>query len=1205
MGLQFVLGRANTNKRQTMLDEIADELKNDATAEIFYLVPEHIKFQAEMNVIEKVGGQENQQQQSIIGMMRLQVFSFSRLAWYLLKDSDLYAKPQLTNTGLAMLVRKLLIDYEEELTIFRGEAQKNGFIQKLTDLFLELRSGRVQEDDLYQTIQMLGESPQETDFKLKLKDIALIYHAFEEALTGKFIETEDILEALTEKIYTLDLSHTTVYIDNFVQFTAQEQDLILALMNQTKKVTISLTLDKGYVHERPEMYELFQMTGETYYKLYHLARQHQIKVHTDRVIQAIDTDYCLELNLLEEYWVKSNALSPVSAFDKEQADQMNGCIHVWAAENKQAEVTHVANEIHRLVTSGTYRYKDILVLTRDPQEYLTLLQPTFSQNQIPTFIDSADVMSNHPFSELLEALFLIKKNNWRYGDVLRLLRTELLIPQASADLPIERGERIRLQQQQAANFREKVDQTENVVLAYGYEGYHWTKKEPWHYTRFHYDEDDFQSDADLVIQETANQVKDFLNHLLTPFFNKLDKAKNGLEAAKVLYQFLEKNGVPDQLLFWRDESIEQDDLETARRHEQIWQVFIQLVDEFVEVLGDQSFEITSFQDIIQAGFENASYSIVPPSIDQVIYSSFTGTRVGTAKVTFLLGVTNTKMPAQIENTSMLTEEDRMLLDRQLEDDKYLRPSAESQMASEPFIAYQALLDSSDQLYLTYPTSDDAKEGPKISPYIERIVRYFGLNIETKAADIVSLPAPNKKDIFSFIGSKDSTMGQLLMVMRKEQDEKGQLHPVWVSLYQYFKRTKETSKKFYRLLDSLTRKNIPKPLKTEIAEKLYGKDLYLSVSQLESFYQDPYAHFLRYGLKLQERDQFELTSAGTGEFFHDALDLLFKSLINQDLSLEQLDQRTLDQLTDNLFETLKGKDKYLILTASHRMTYIREQLEETVKQMAWALSNQSRRSNMQNVQTEVLFGRIGMQKGVPGLDYALNNGNHLYVRGKIDRVDQMTVKDQHYLNIIDYKSSKHTFNYQEAYYGLAMQMLTYLDIALRHAKDLTGYESLPAGAFYLHVKNPFLKAADVENEEAYREALLKLYKMEGLLLDDPDVLLALDKSIEPSQSSLLFPFRQNKNGDVKSAHFVTLDEMQTLRRHNEKLIVDAGNRILNGETTLRPIYEKRQFIASVNGPLRAVSLFDAMLPENNYYRLEKLPNKQFLEKMKEDENEVEE
>src|SRR5699024_2427210 len=118
---------------------------------------------------------------------------------------------------------------------------------------------------------------------------------------------------------------------------------------------------------------------------------------------------------------------------------------------------------------------------------------------------------------------------------------------------------------------------------------------------------------------------------------------------------------------------------------------------------------------------------------------------------------------------------------------------------------------------------------------------------------------------------------------KEQDEKGQLHPVWVSLYQYFKRTKETSKKFYRLLDSLTRKNIPKPLKTEIAEKLYGKDLYLSVSQLESFYQDPYAHFLRYGLKLQERDQFELTSAGTGEFFHDALDLLFKSLINQDLS----------------------------------------------------------------------------------------------------------------------------------------------------------------------------------------------------------------------------------------------------------------------------------------------------------------------------------
>ena len=55
----------------------------------------------------------------------------------------------------------------------------------------------------------------------------------------------------------------------------------------------------------------------------------------------------------------------------------------------------------------------------------------------------------------------------------------------------------------------------------------------------------------------------------------------------------------------------------------------------------------------------------------------------------------------------------------------------------------------------------------------------------------------------------------------------------------------------------------------VAEQLYGKELYLSVSQLERYYEDPYSHFLQYGLKLKERAKYELSAAGTGEFFHEA------------------------------------------------------------------------------------------------------------------------------------------------------------------------------------------------------------------------------------------------------------------------------------------------------------------------------------------------
>src|SRR5699024_9546468 len=128
------------------------------------------------------------------------------------------------------------------------------------------------------------------------------------------------------------------------------------------------------------------------------------------------------------------------------------------------------------------------------------------------------------------------------------------------------------------------------------------------------------------------------------------------------------------------------------------------------------------------------------------------------------------------------------------------------------------------------------------------------------------------------------------------------------------------------------------------------------------------------------------------------------------------------------------------------------------------------------------------------------------------------------------------------------------------------------------------------------------RLDGLLLEEEDLLMALDPTIEPSTASLVYPFNQLKNETLKSNKFVTLEEMEALRKHNQKLILDAGNQIMDGVTTLNPFYEKRQFISSVNGELRAVSQFDAMLPENNYRRMEKLSREEILKKIKEEEEE---
>ncbi len=57
-------------------------------------------------------------------------------------------------------------------------------------------------------------------------------------------------------------------------------------------------------------------------------------------------------------------------------------------------------------------------------------------------------------------------------------------------------------------------------------------------------------------------------------------------------------------------------------------------------------------------------------------------------------------------------------------------------------------------------------------------------------------------------------------------------------------------------------------------------------------------------------------------------------------------------------------------------------------------------------------------------------------GRIDRVDKAEDENEIFLRVLDYKSSEKDLNLTEVYYGLALQMLTYLDIVVTHSKVIS-------------------------------------------------------------------------------------------------------------------------------------------------------------------------
>ncbi len=1193
MSVQFILGEYPNQKRKELIDSMYQHLEQEEQNQILYLVPDNVKYEAETMILEQFMEKDPEARYS--GMIRLQVFSFSRLAWYFLQDKPIYQHPQLTESGLAMLLKKILQEEEQNLTIFRGASQETGFIERLVNLFLELRNGRISPDDLFQVAaeQENKEEISQRDFNRKMDDLSLLYEKYDAQLEDSYVEKEDLYTELIQYVQQQAelFKNVTIVVDHYEHFSALEQELLIQLAKVAEKLMICLTLKEEAIHQPNDLNNPFYRPAKTYHQFLFELQGNGLQVEENRTI-GVENKPQTEIVELADYWMASSQpiLGSASRYPGEKAFED---IELWAAEDKETEIMHIATKITRLVESGNYRYKDFQIMTRDLDAYDLNIQSSFEENEIPFFIDQSETMAQHPILEFIVSLFAMKKKHYRLDDIFRFFRTELYCPdidvtedEAYSDLDYKNG----AYEEAASRWREKVDIAENVALAYGYQGSTWVDDEKWLYARFEIDGEFVQDDRELHIQKIANEVRETFKEEIAPFLHSLDGIKTNHEMAARLYQFMVDIGVVNQIQHWRDQEAASGELEEARKHEQAWDTFIQLLDEFVEVLGDEEWDLDLFVTIIETGFEQATYSMVPPTIDQVLVTNFDLPKIQSKKVVFLIGLTDTQLPQVQSNQSLLTDEDRELVDTNLTTDKYLATSGEESTANEPYAMYLAILQASEKIIFSYPLTNEESEENRMSPYLLRIQRNFHLKTLLKYANATSKPEADAIDYLEFIGSKEHTYGQLVLSLRHAIEERTTPDAFWVKLFENLYKPENPKQK--RILSSLTHKNIPVPLTDELAEALYGKDLYLSVSQLETFYEDPYSHFLIYGLRLEERKIQELSSLETGNFFHDALDLISREILTGTKEISDYTRKEVETLSREIAQMLFDTEKYRLSQTSQRMSFIFKQLARTVNQMVWSIVNQSKRSQLRTSKTELLFGRLGKKQGIDGLSFPLKNQGKLYLRGKVDRIDTLTIDDQLYAGIVDYKSSHKSFDYKQMYYGLMLQMITYLDTVLTFSEEIFDKKAQGIGAFYSKVHNPFLDIQKLGSKDSHEEKL-KQYKYSGLVVNHQEVLDAVDTELDIGFSPI-YPIRLLKSGKFSGNNILTDEEFKQLIAFNRERIIEAGNRILSGENSLKP-YEDLSYTPSLKSH-RAISQFDVLLPENNYQEMDAINKKEFFRRI---------
>jgi ATP-dependent helicase/nuclease subunit B len=210
MSVRLLMGRSGSGKTTRCLDELRSKLMDDPEGNpLIYIVPDQMTFLSEYKLIDTPG---------LDGMIRAQVFSFTRLAWRILQDTGGMSRYHLNNTGINMLIQKIIEDKKEELHLFGRAADKSGFISQMEQMLIEFKRYCVQPTELMESNVQSTKVLQD-----KLHDLQLIYEGFEEALFNKYIDSEDYFRLLSEKIAQSSyLKSADIYIDGFYSFTPQE-----------------------------------------------------------------------------------------------------------------------------------------------------------------------------------------------------------------------------------------------------------------------------------------------------------------------------------------------------------------------------------------------------------------------------------------------------------------------------------------------------------------------------------------------------------------------------------------------------------------------------------------------------------------------------------------------------------------------------------------------------------------------------------------------------------------------------------------------------------------------------------------------------------------------------------------------------------------------------------------------------------------------
>lgn len=1149
MSVRFVFGRGGSGKSTYLLNEIRKRVQDEETTPVIMLVPEQYTFEMEKRMSRLFQGELKDK------YLRSRVLSFKTLSNIVFSRVGGLTEVNINSSGRAMMTYKAIESVSKELNIFSKSSSQSGFVSSISDMISELKQYNIS----YEMLENISGEIENENLSLKLKDISKIYKEYEEKLHENYIDSQDMLNSLAEKLEVSGyFKGAYIYIDEFTGFTPNQYKVLKQIFKEAKEVYISLTVDNPTSISYNKS-DAFSRTKFTYQKLVKLCSEEGILIHpyininSDKIARFKD---CEELIHLERYY----SAYPYKTYDKKTEN-----IKIKEFNNLYSEIEEIAKDIVTLVRDKKVRYKDITIATRDLNKYDFLVNSIFDEYNIPNFIDKKREAKSNPIIVLIISVLEMKGRRYSYETMFRYLKSGLI----GID-------------------NDDINLLENYVLANGIRGKKWFE-DVWQYKINHNTSE--ESEYETEIRNRVNEVK---NRVLTPIVHLQEKlkGKNRVEdICKYIYEFLIDIDMPSTIENIITSFKNKGELDIANQYSQVWNIVVDIFDQMVEIMGDEKVSLDKFIKLISLGFDEYELGLVPPSIDQVLVSSIDRMKNSNTRYLYLVGTTDGTFPLIAKDNGLLSDNDRQNLGK-----KGIEVDIDSKTKTfeEQYLVYKALTSTCENLIITYPIADHEGKTLRPSVIVSRLKKIFP-NIDNKSY-LLKEDAKTDEEILNEISTKAPTFN-LLIGEIKEYDNGKEINNLWLDIYRYYATDKEYKDITNKVISGLSYTNQVEKVEEEKIKKLY-ENKSLSISRLERYAECPFAYFIQYGLKAKERKEYSFTSPDLGTFIHSILDKFSNQLISDNLDWRSIDYEYIDKNVSNIVDELVSKVPGYILKSSERYKYLAYRLKNMLISAISIINEQIKQGSFEPIGYEVDFG--GNKGKYPPIKIILQNGEELKLRGQIDRVDEFEDENGKYIRIIDYKSGKKELSLTDIYHGLQLQLLVYID-AILESGSYKNENINPAAILYSRIDDPIAKFDVNKDDEEVRENILKSLKMQGLLIKDSHIIKEMDKSLANGErtTSLIIPANLNKDGTLgRHTKGVSNDEFNIIRKYVKDLIKELCEQMLDGNISISP-YKNKDKTSCNFCTYSPICQFDTTLKDNKYKVINKKSDDEIIKMMRGD------